>query len=106
MTSRRALTLAGLLALLPRTAAADGSCPERGVFVRRIEDPVRRLLLIDLERYSGPTPAIVYTHPELIPDQKVIGFAGRGFRFEPFMPGDPDLPFLWKIVPICRHSTV
>ena len=106
MLTRRALTLAGLLALLPRDSAADGSCPARGVFVRPIEDPVRRLLLMDLQAYSGPTPAIVYTHPELIPAQKLIGIGGRGFRFEAMQPGDPDAPYLWKIAPICRRRTV
>ena len=106
MLTRRALTLAAALALVPHDSAADGTCPERGVFVRPIENPLRRLLLIDLERYSGPTPAIVYTHPQLTPAQKLIGIGGRGFRFEAMQPGDPDAPYLWKIAPICRRRTV
>ena len=110
MITRRAatslLSAAVATALLSRYSAASGTCPERGVFVRSLEDPIRRLLLVDLEAYSGSTPAIVYTHPDLIPPQKLIGFNGRGFRFEPMQPGDPDAPYLWKIVPICRRPTV
>lgn len=110
MLTRRAattiLSAAVASALLPHGGAASGACPERGVFVRPLEDPIRRLLLIDLEQYSGNTPAVVYTHPELLPPQKLIGFKGRGFRFEPMQPGDPDAPYLWKIVPICRRPTV
>jgi hypothetical protein len=100
---KRRGVIAGLVALLalPHRSTATGTCPNRASFTRKLENPVMRLLLNDLEAYRGPVIASVYAMQELWPPGGIIGFGGHRFQFREPNSSDPDFPFLWKIVPEC-----
>jgi hypothetical protein len=108
--TRRVLLLGALLGILPHRAMATGTCPDLGHHVEPVPTDVAELMrrhLIDrLERYAGPSPAVVRTLPDLHPPGGKIAIRGKVFFFELPSVGDPEFPYLWRVDAYCMRGQV
>jgi hypothetical protein len=108
--TRRLLLLGALLGILPQRARASGTCPDLGHDIepvpRDVLDLMRKRLIDRLERYAGPSPAVVRTLPDLHPPGGKIAVRGKVFFFELPSVGDPEFPYLWKIDAFCMERTI
>jgi hypothetical protein len=116
MTRRVLLLIGATLGIIPSVPRyphpvhASGTCPELGHDVepvpRDVVDLMRKRLIDRLERYAGPSPAVVRTLPDLHPPGGKIAIRGKVFFFEVPSVGDPEFPYLWRIDAYCQRGQV